>query len=332
MKRVSLDTLLRDRQDLTYQEQYRYICGLLEAGQVKPVKISKMNGKKPALYREYWILEEKKDYSNYIKEIKYTFCPMMSVDYYLAHPDVYEKERPYVLRLNEYLKECRIQTEMPESWNERSFEIWNREKFLDREQGKTILKHCGLSTEVLNVYETAEPLAYYTNTRETPQNLLILENKDPFFSMRNILLRGHTKILGTNIGTLIYGAGKRILRSFQDFDLCAEPYMKYSENTILYFGDLDYEGVGIYENLAEKFRQRWKIQPFRQAYMAMMKKAEHVHTLPETKEFQNRSIGTAFFSYFDEKTVRKMMDVLASGKYIPQEILNVADFIPAKRM
>ena len=88
MKRVSLDTLLRDRQDLTYQEQYRYICGLLEAGQVKPVKISKMNGKKPALYREYWILEEKKDYSNYIKEIKYTFCPMMSVDYYLAHPDV----------------------------------------------------------------------------------------------------------------------------------------------------------------------------------------------------------------------------------------------------
>lgn len=33
----------------------------------------------------------------------------------------------------------------PESLNERSFEIWYREKFLDREQGKKILKRCGLN-------------------------------------------------------------------------------------------------------------------------------------------------------------------------------------------
>ncbi|MBC8572000.1 Wadjet anti-phage system protein JetD domain-containing protein [Jingyaoa shaoxingensis] len=330
MKRISLDTLLRARQDLTYQEQYRYICSLLEAGQVKPVKTSRMNGKKPALYREYWIVEKKKDYGNYMEEIKYNFCPEMSVDYYLAHPEVYEKDRPYVLRLNEYLKEDRNQTEIPESWNERSFEIWNREKFLNREHGRTILKRCGIRIEVLNVYETAEPMAYYTNTRETPQNLLILENKDPFFSMRNYLMQGHIEILGTEIGTLIYGAGKRILRSFQDFDLCAEPYMIHSENTIYYFGDLDYEGIGIYENLAEKFQQRWKIRPFLPAYLAMLKKADSVHELPDTKELQNRNIGTEFFSYFDENTVRKMKDILESGRYIPQEILNTADFIPAK--
>ena len=121
--------------------------------------------------------------------------------------------------------------------NERSFEIWHREKFLDREQGK---------------------------------NILILENKDPFFSMRNYLLNGHTEIFGAEIGTLIYGAGKGIIRSFQDFDLCAEPYMKHPENTIYYFGDLDYEGIGIYENLAEKFRSRWKIIPFVPAYQAML--------------------------------------------------------------
>ena len=43
-----------------------------------------------------------------------------------------------------------------------------------------------------------------------------------------------------------------------------------------------------------------------------------------------RHIGTEFFSYFDENTVRKMKDILESGRYIPQEILNTADFIPAK--
>ena len=50
--------------------------------------------------------------------------------------------------------------------------------------------------------------------------------------MRNYLLNGHTEI---------FGAGKGIIRSFQDFDLCAEPYMKHPKNTIYYFGDLDYE-------------------------------------------------------------------------------------------
>ena len=84
MKRISLDDLLHTRQDLDYQEQYEYIMKLLEKGQIKPVKASKSNGKKPALYREYWMVEEQKDYSNYIEEIKYTFSTMISVDYYLA--------------------------------------------------------------------------------------------------------------------------------------------------------------------------------------------------------------------------------------------------------
>ena len=71
--------------------------------------------------------------------------------------------------------------------------------------------------------------------------------------MRNYLLNGHTEIFGAEIGTLIYGAGKGIIRSFQDFDLCAEPYMKHPKNTIYYFGDLDYEGIGIYEIWQKNF-------------------------------------------------------------------------------
>lgn len=326
MKRTSLDNLLNTRQHLSYQEQYEYIRKLLEEGRIKPVKASRTNGKKPALYREYWILEETKDYSSYIEEIKYTFSTMISVDYYLAHLDVYEEDRPWVLMLNEYLKEHPNAVLTPESVNERSFEIWNREKFLDRGSGKKILKRCGIEIESLNIYRTTEPLAYYTHTRTTPQNLLILENKDPFFSMRNYLLNGHTEIFDIEMGTLIYGAGKGIIRSFQDFDLCAEPYMKHLGNTIYYFGDLDYEGIGIYENLAEKFQDRWEIKPFVPAYRAMLEKAKSVTILPETKEQQNRNISTRFFSCFDDSIVEKMKDILEKDRYIPQEILNIADF------
>ena len=233
---------------------------------------------------------------------------------------------PILGTLNEYLKKHADALLTAESLNERSFEIWHREKFLDREQGKKILKRCGLNVEALNVYRTTEPLSYYTHTRNTPQNILILENKDPFFSMRNYLLNGHTEIFGAEIGTLIYGAGKGIIRSFQDFDLCAEPYMKHPKNTIYYFGDMDYEGIGIYENLAEKFRSRWKIIPFVPAYQAMLGKAEQIIELPETKEHQNRNISTQFFSCFDEIMVKKMEAVLDKDRYIPQEILNTADF------
>ena len=330
MKRISLDDLLHTRQDLDYQEQYEYIMKLLEKGQIKPVKASKSNGKKPALYREYWMVEEQKDYSNYIEEIKYTFSTMISVDYYLAHPDTYEKDRIWVLMLNEYLKKHADALLTAESLNERSFEIWHREKFLDREQGKKILKRCGLNVEALNVYRTTEPLSYYTHTRNTPQNILILENKDPFFSMRNYLLNGHTEIFGAEIGTLIYGAGKGIIRSFQDFDLCAEPYMKHPKNTIYYFGDMDYEGIGIYENLAEKFRSRWKIIPFVPAYQAMLGKAEQIIELPETKEHQNRNISTQFFSCFDEIMVKKMEAVL-DNPYIlitDKKISNIQEILP----
>ena len=148
--------------------------------------------------------------------------------------------------------------------------------------------------------------------------------------MRNYLLNGHTEIFGAEIGTLIYGAGKGIIRSFQDFDLCAEPYMKHPKNTIYYFGDMDYEGIGIYENLAEKFRSRWKIIPFVPAYQAMLGKAEQIIELPETKEHQNRNISTQFFSCFDEIMVKKMEAVLDDALLLitDKKISNIQEILP----
>ena len=48
--------------------------------------------------------------------------------------------------------------------------------------------------------------------------------------------------------------------------------------------------------------------------------------LPETKEKQNRNIDRSFFRYFGEEYAVQMEEILDSGKYIPQEILNVTDF------
>ena len=165
-----------------------------------------------------------------------------------------------------------------------------------------------------------------SHTRQTPQNLLILENKDTFYSMRRHLLEEGEKILGEDIGTLIYGAGKRVLRSFRDFEFCVEPYMRDPGNKIFYFGDLDYEGIGIYENLAELFQSGWEIVPFVPAYQRMLSKAPEPERLPDTSEGQNRNISDVFFSYFQKEQTSYMKEILYRGKYIPQEILNISDF------
>lgn len=325
MKRIALETLMAEHPDMEYAKLYIYIREKLDAGKLKPVKASGTNGKTPALHREYWIVEAAKDYSALEDELKYGLHPLLSVDYYFSHRKTYEQDRPWVQMLSAYLQRRPWPLDCRESMNERSFEIWNQEKFLTKGAGQKILKRCGLDLEFLNVYETGEPLAYYSHTRQTPQNLLILENKDTFYSMRRHMLAGNCQILGTDMGTLIYGAGKRILRSFQDFDLCVEPYMKDAANAIYYFGDLDYEGIGIYESLADMFRGKWRILPFAPAYERMLEKAAQAARLPQTKEQQNRNISGSFFSYFDDAAQRRMWEILEKDKYIPQEILNISD-------
>ncbi len=329
-KRISLSKLLDKEfgglQDIPYEQQYRHISELLAEGKIIPLKASGTNGKRPALCQEYWLIEPEKDYHVYEEELKYKLHPLISIDYYLAHLKSYEQDRTWVLRLSEYLKKNRESLNYQESVNERSFEIWGREKFLNREQGGRILKRCGMEIDFLNIYQTTEPLACYSHTREVPQNMLILENKDTFYSMRRHLLDGNDRILGIPIGTLIYGAGKGILRSFQDFELCVEPYMKDKRNDIFYFGDLDYEGIGIFERLAEIAANDWKLIPFAAAYDAMLKKAGKKEELPDTKEKQNRNIGEKFFSYFAAERIDEMKRILECDKYIPQEILNIADF------
>lgn len=326
MKRITLEELLAKRRQADYGQQYAHIIALLEAGRIRPLKASGKNGKSPALYREYWLVEEEEDYGPLLEELRFAFVPAISIDYYLSHPEIYRQERHWALLLNNYLRDSKEKLAFPESAGERSFEIWGREKFLTKEQGNRILKHCGIEWESLNLYGTAEPLPCYIHTRQAPQNLLILENKDPFYSMRRHLLNGGEGILGVSIGTLIYGAGKGILRSMEDFDLCMEPYMTDVRNTICYFGDLDYEGIGIWERLAKRCQDRRRIVPFVPAYEAMLEKAEHTEELPDTKEQQNRRIGDSFYTYFSENTAARMRRILETGKYIPQEILNITDF------
>lgn len=320
---------MKNKRTKSYQEQYAYIRGLIDQGRIRPMKSAKSNGKNPALPTSFWIVEEKKDYSILEEELRFGLDPRIVPDYYLKHLPQYARDRAAVQALSQYLRERSDELLVEVSENERSYAIWHREKFLQRGPGLRILKNCGLEPSVLEYYQTSEPLAYYTATRTPGQNILIIENKDTFFSMRRALLQEQPAICGAEIGTLIYGAGKGIWKSLDDFEICVEPYMTDRRNTYLYFGDMDYEGIGIYEKVAEKFAQAGReIRPFVAAYRMMMEKAlaGDLSTLPETSENQVKSNGDRFFSAFDPDLQRLMRQVLEAGRYVPQEILHIGDF------
>ena len=102
---------------------------------------------------------------------------------------------------------------------------------------------------------------------------------------------------------------------------------------MFYFGDIDYEGILIYEHLV---KSQWKdnsgnlitIIPFITAYEAMLDKARKIgiEQLPCTKEKQNDNIDTLFLSYFETERRVQILNILEAGRYIPQEILNEHDW------
>ena len=69
MKRITLEALLAKKRQADYGQQYMYITGLLESGRIRPLKASGKNGKKPALYREYWLVEEEEDPGPLLEEL-----------------------------------------------------------------------------------------------------------------------------------------------------------------------------------------------------------------------------------------------------------------------
>jgi len=324
-KKITLDEISKFYGISEYPKLVMCIKELINSEDIKPIKSSKTNGKKPALYNAYTVIVDRPDYSKYNDELKFNIHSCLKIDYYLKFTEKYIEDRGYVLDLSNYLEKNKDLLSIAISINERSFEIWKEEKFLQKHGGIRILKNLGLTVENLNVYETTEPLVYYSHHKNTPQNVIIIENKDTFYSMRRHLLKGYSSILGLSIGSIIYGAGKGIQRSFKDFTFCVEPYLSNERNNVLYFGDLDFEGILIYESLQREFKDKLSIKPFVSAYRCMLNKAD-ICSLPYTKEGQNKNIGSHFLESFNKDERDKIIHILDAGKYIPQEILNCRDF------
>ena len=325
-KVIELDEIEKIYNTKTYSALCEVVGDLIKEEKLIPVKSSGGNGKKPTLYKKYRLLEKEVDNNAIFDEIYYKISPKLSIEYYKNHIDKYKDHREYILELSDFITNKQHLLADAVSMNERSFQIWRREKFLQKEGGKTIVKNLGIELEELNYYDTSEPLAYYSKYKETSQKILIIENKDTYYTMRRHLIDGGENILGEDISTLIYGGGKNINKASNDFKLSVEDYVSDNRNTILYFGDLDYEGIVIYEGLYELLIKEYNITPFISGYKKMVDKARFESiSLPKTKEGQNKNISEIFLTEFDQEYRDQIEKILKDGLYIPQEIVNITD-------
>lgn len=327
--KISLNEIKEYFRITEYDKLYEMVCSLIGENIIKPVKTRGRNGMKPALFNEYHVIKEEIDYSDYKEEIHFKLNPSINPSYYLRNMDKYINDRKYILMFSDFLDNNRELLNVEISRNERSFQIWSEEKYITEGGGERLLRNCGLDMSFLNIYETSEPLAYYSLNKNVPQNILIIENKDTFYSIRKYIMEGKENLIfGMNISTIIYGSGKKIYKSFSDFRMCGEPYFFDKDNKFLYFGDLDYEGIGIYEGIYELFNDNIEIELFKEAYIFMVGK--YVKTgirLPDSKEGQNKNSKGIFLNNFNDEYKNIILYILNSGKYIPQEIMNIRDIM-----
>ena len=298
---------------------------LVAENRLTPVKASGTNGKKiNKLFNKYKLVDESKDYTDILEEIKF-LSTEFNHQAYLDKPEQYTKYREEIRALDEFFKRNRAELKVPVSINERSFQIWGREKLLKE---KTIIQKIfsfnGLDIKILNYYETPEPFFEYIHSYESNMNIMIIENKDTWYTIRKLMKDRNINKFGNNYNILLYGEGKKIIRNNDMLIYYDREILKDSKNKYFYFGDLDYEGIDIFIFLKKLYPTLDIILEVK--FYELMLDICDIDKLPFTKEGQQEVKLDGFIEQFSERHQNKIIEILSGGKYIPQEIINYKKF------
>ncbi len=302
-----------------YEDFVEVIKNHTAYGLLEPVKSGGINGRIPPLYNRYRIIKDEIDYSSAVNEIK-KLHPKFKHSKYLKNPKEYLKYRDEITALSKFLWIKGEELKNPMSVNERSLQIWGKEKLIKNGSiVKSIFKYNDWDMSMLNCFETPEPFFEYTYSNEKNINILIIENKDTWFSLRKIMREDRLNYLFRDYHVLLYGEGKKIIRKrgrLEEYD----EMIKGSSSRYFYFGDLDYEGLDIFLKL-KKFNRSLDISLCKELYFWMLEESKKIQ-LPKTRSGQRKIKIDKFSDIFMEDEKNYIADILEKGLYIPQEILN----------
>lgn len=227
-------------------------------------------------------------------------------DYFKLSEEAFHKELPLIQAVNDYI----LNNGLPDNYvtsQERSFNILGDEKWIDEKNGKKLLERIKV-WDKLKIVNDSDPLMLAVNVNgfEKPVHYhLIVENKATFLALMDILRE-------TNYTTLIYGCGWKIVSNYYMID---KQLNLKDKNEFMYFGDIDKEGISIWNSLNEKMQVSVAID----FYEELLKKD---YSIGKKNQKRNEAAINNFLKFFKTSEKEVLMNMINNGGYLPQEGLN----------
>lgn len=230
--------------------------------------------------------------------------------YFAQAEEIWKQDQEFINKLHIYLTEKGVPDKKAFS-PERSYELVGDEKWIDEGGGRTFLDRIGVYS-FLQIVSAVEPLMFAVNPREmnSKEHLhLIVENKSVYAGLSTCLAE-------SPYTTLIYGSGKGFLSSIMNLE--QQLNLQGHEHRLYYFGDLDREGISIWDTL----HQRRAAPLALMFYRALLMKE---FTYGKQYQKQNKQAEDRFISNFLPNEQKKIRQILSEGGYYPQEALKTEE-------
>ncbi|WP_292392998.1 Wadjet anti-phage system protein JetD domain-containing protein [Methanoculleus sp. UBA303] len=253
-----------------------------------------------------------------------SLSPPIDIDYYATHSEHYARDREYILRINDLIRQCDSEELTA---NERSYLLFGDEKAITMPReasvdGDIILRNLKLTLRDIKAKRVFEPFVsiqknFYAHEGVSQRSVLIVENKDTFWTLQNAVMSGG--IAGVHL--VVYGEGNAILKKFEYMQTIGGT----PEDEYFYFGDIDQEGIYIYNRLRERYLE-YDIKPTVSLYTYLLSKvgAEKAQPLRRSRNIKTVSLSP-FIDFFDQSAGAAIRRIIQEQKYLPQEVLNKTD-------
>ncbi|MEN2465800.1 Wadjet anti-phage system protein JetD domain-containing protein [Ornithinibacillus sp. JPR2-1] len=314
-KSIEIEALekLVDEYKLSYQDFAILILSLEEEGILEMVKSKGRNSRTPSLAHTYRIQKQllREDFHQEIKQYRIQLHPSIQLDpYFRLNPSQWKQDIPFLLKIHQYIASFGLPTyEVPAP--ERSVELVGDEKWISEKQGKELLERIGLWEE-MKVIPVSDPLMFAVNPSRltcSTQLHLVVENKTTYQALLD-------ELPNTIFSTLIYGSGKKIIKSIEHFE--RQLPLPGVKQLFYYFGDLDRAGITIWYQLAKKVSMKLAL-PF---YQACLQKTPLVG---KTNQRLDEEANEAFLACFNQKEQSQLQNIIDNGQYYPQEVLKTKE-------
>lgn len=241
--------------------------------------------------------------------IHYELSEDLDFHFYYEKPLVeWKRDLPYICKLSQWLKKG---IQQPASLQQRSWDIFQDEKYL-LQAGKKLFRRLKLAPARLQISEQADPLMLACNPAGITKSVchhLAVENKAPYYALLPFLPQ-------SGFASLILGYGWKLTANLPL--LPQQIGRPDAEHMVWYFGDFDWEGLRIWQNLCQNTRIKVKLAcPFYWAFTNCF--------CPKGKENQEKA-ETAFTAFQQEMELPDeniFKQVLKKHQYWPQEALDV---------